>query len=136
MPPFGRAKDILPAVERAKKGAVLTPRELLDIASLLRSVSSVKKYALAKSEENSVLDRYFSQLAENPQLEKKISNAIAAEDIISDNASDRLYKIRRDIKKCENSVKDALASFTSGAYSKYLQENLITMRSGRYVIPV
>jgi DNA mismatch repair protein MutS2 len=135
-PPFGRAKNIVPAVDRAQKGAVLTPRELLDIASMLRSVASLKKYAVSRNEPETVLDVYFNTLTENPSLEKKISLAIAAEDIISDNASDKLYRIRRDIKKCENSIKDALASYTGGAYSKYLQENIVTMRSGRYVIPV
>lgn len=135
-PPFGRSKNIVPAVERAVKGAVLTPRELLDIASLLRSVASLRKYAFSKIEPSSVLDPYFEALVESSSLEKKISLAIAAEDIISDSASDKLYRIRRDIKKCENGVKDALASFTTGAYSKYLQESLITMRGGRYVIPV
>ncbi|HAN21697.1 MAG: hypothetical protein A2Y15_02085 [Clostridiales bacterium GWF2_36_10] len=135
-PPFGRAKNIVPAVERAAKGAVLTPRELLDIASLLRSTSSLKKYAISRNDPASVLDVYFEVLTEQPTLEKKISNAIAAEDIISDNASEKLYRIRRDIKKCESGVKDALSSYLTGAYSKYLQENIVTMRSGRYVIPV
>ena len=135
-PPFGRTKNIVAAVDRAQKGAVLTPRELLDIASMLRSVASLKKYVASRNEPETVLDVYFNTLTENPSLEKKISLAIAAEDIISDNASDKLYRIRRDIKKCESSVKDALASYTGGAYSKYLQENIVTMRSGRYVIPV
>lgn len=135
-PPFGRTKNIVPAVDRAQKGAVLTPREFLDIASMLRSVAALKKYAVSRNQPESVLDVYFNTLTENPSLEKKISLAIAAEDIISDNASDKLYRIRRDIKKCESSVKDALASYTGGAYSKYLQENIVTMRSGRYVIPV
>ena len=135
-PPFGRAKNILPATERAVKGAVLTPKELLDIASILRIVASLKKYVSSRNETPSVLDIYFDTLIESPSLEKRISLAIAAEDIISDNASDKLYKIRRDIKKCESGVKDALTSYTTGAYSKYLQENIVTMRSGRYVIPV
>lgn len=135
-PPFGRAKNIVPAVQRAVKGAVLTPRELLHIASLLRSTASLKKYAVSRNEPASVLDVYFEALTEQNSLEKKISIAIAAEDIISDNASDKLYKIRKDIKKCESGVKDALAAYTTGAYSKCLQENIVTMRGGRYVIPV
>lgn len=135
-PPFGGVKKIVLAVDRAEKGAVLTPRELLDIASMLRTVASLKKYAASKNQPESALDVYFGTLVENPALEKKISQAVVAEDIIADDASDKLYRIRRDIKKCENSVKDALASYTTGAYSKYLQENIVTMRSGRYVIPV
>ena len=65
-----------------------------------------------------------------------MSGAIAAEDIISDNASDELFSIRRSIRKCESTVRDGLARYTSGSYSKYLQEGLVTVRNGRFVIPV
>ncbi len=135
-PPFGRAKNIIQACNRAIKKATLTPRELLDIAALLRSVVSLKKYASVKDKTPSILDTYFGSLAEQLSLEKSISVAIAAEDLISDNASDTLYKIRKNIRKCEGGIKDALSSYTTGAYSKYLQENIVTMRSGRYVVPV
>jgi len=135
-PPFGGVKNIAPAVDRAEKGAVLTPRELLDIASMLRTVAALRRYAASRNQTEPALDAYFGALAENPALEKNISRAVVAEDIIADDASDKLYRIRREIKKCENSVKDALASYTTGAYAKYLQENIVTMRSGRYVIPV
>lgn len=134
-PPFGRAKDILPAVERAEKGAALTPRELLDIASLLRTVSSLLKYA-GNISESGALERYLLSLTENNFLERKISSAIIAEDMIADDASDNLYRIRRDQRKCESAVRDLLASYTSGQKSKYLQENIVTMRGGRYVVPV
>ncbi len=134
-PPFGRAKDILPAVERAEKGASLTPRELLDIASLLRSVSAILKYA-GKISESGALEQYLMALTENNFLERKISSAIIAEDMIADDASDNLYRIRRDQRKCESAVRDLLASYTSGQKSKYLQENIVTMRGGRYVVPV
>ena len=112
-PPFGRAKDILPAVERAEKGASLTPRELLDIASLLRSVSAILKYA-GKISESGALEQYLTALTENNFLERKISSAIIAEDMIADDASDNLYRIRRDQRKCESAVRDLLASYTSG----------------------
>lgn len=134
-PPFGRAKDVLPSLERAEKGAALTPRELLDIASLLRSVSSLLKYA-GNISESGALERYLSALTENNFLERKISAAIIAEDLIADDASDNLYRIRRDQRKCESAVRELLASYTSGQKSKYLQENIVTMRGGRYVVPV
>ncbi len=134
-PPFGRAKDVLPSLERAEKGAALTPRELLDIASLLRSVSSLLKYA-GNISESGALERYLFALTENNFLERKISSAIIAEDLIADDASDNLYRIRRDQRKCESAVRDLLASYTTGQKSKYLQENIVTMRGGRYVVPV
>lgn len=133
-PPFGRAKNITPHIERAAKGATLTPRELLDIASLLRTVSALKKYGAGGGA--GVLGEFFRLLTENNFLEKSISGAIAAEDIISDNASDELFSIRRSIRKCESTVRDGLARYTSGSYSKYLQEGLVTVRNGRFVIPV
>ena len=135
VPPFGRVKDVLPSVERAQKGASLTPRELLDIASLLRTVSSLLKYA-GRIEESGYLERYLYSLTENHFLERRISSAIIAEDLIADDASDTLYRIRRDMRKCESNVRDLLASYTSGQKSKYLQENIVTMRGGRYVVPV
>ena len=133
-PPFGHAKNITPHIERAAKGATLTPRELLDIASLLRTVSALKKYGAGGGA--GVLGEFFRLLTENNFLEKSISGAIAAEDIISDNASDELFSIRRSIRKCESAVRDGLARYTSGSYSKYLQEGLVTVRNGGFVIPV
>ena len=134
-PPFGRAKDILPSLERAEKGASLIPRELLDIASLLRTVASLLKYA-GNASESGALERYISALTENNFLERKISSAIIAEDMIADDASDNLYRIRRDQRKCESAVRELLASYTTGQKSKYLQENIVTMRGGRFVVPV
>lgn len=135
-PPFGRGKDIRPSVERAVKGAVLTMQELLAVASLLRSAAAVKKYGAHRSGEETVLDPYFDAITPLPVLTRSITDAIIAEDLIADTASDKLLKIRRDIKKCESSVKDTLASFISGPNSKYLQEAIVTTRGGRYVVPV
>ncbi len=134
-PPFGACKNIIPAVDRASKGATLTPKELLEVASLLRSVSSVKKYP-ASTDSLGALEVFFESLKEVSHLEKAIADAIVAEDMIADTASDKLYKIRRDIRKCESNVRDVLARYTSGASSKYLQENIVTMRNGRFVVPV
>ena len=135
MPSFGGARDVGDSLERACKGAALSTRELLDIASLLRTVSSLLKYA-GRIEESGYLERYLYSLTENHFLERKISSSIIAEDLIADDASDNLYRIRREMRKCESNVRDLLASYTSGQKSKYLQENIVTMRGGRYVVPV
>ncbi len=135
MPPFGSGKDIIPSVERAGKGATLSPRELLDIQSLLRSASALKAYP-ARSEDLGPLNEYFDLLRENRTLERAIGDAIIAEDMIADSASDELFRIRRSIRKCESDVRDVLAKYTAGSYSKYLQENIVTIRNGRYVVPV
>ena len=133
-PPFGRAKNITPHIERAVKGATLTTRELLDVASLLRTVGALKKYGAGGGAGS--LHDFFRLLTENNFLEKSISGAIAAEDMLSDNASDELFSIRRSIRKCESAVRDGLARYTTGSYAKYLQEGLVTVRNGRFVIPV
>ncbi len=134
-PPFGGAKDITEALERAKKEAILSPRELLDIAYMLRTVSSLKRY-YSGNDGNSSLNVYFVSLLENQFLEKKITTAIISDDLIADEASDELYRIRKEIRKCENAIRDTLSKYTTGQRSKYLQENIVTIRSGRYVVPV
>ncbi len=134
-PPFGGAKDITEALDRAKKEAILSQRELLDIAYLLRTVSSLKRYYSGSSDNNS-LNIYFVSLLENSSLEKKITTAIIAEDLIADEASDELFRIRKEIRKCENAIRDTLSKYTTGQRSKYLQENIVTIRNGRYVVPV
>lgn len=135
-PPFGKAKNILYTVDRAVKGAVLSTSELLAVASLLRTAAEVKKYGARKDDTVSPLDIYFSAIIPLPLLARSITDAIIAEDIIADTASDTLLKIRKSIKKCESTIHDSLASLLSGSYSKYLQENIVTQRSGRYVVPV
>ncbi len=132
-PPFGGAKDITPMLDRAEKGGVLSISELVYVAATLRIVASLVKYA-----GNTVdcLNTYFSLLQENSFLEKKISSAIAGEDSLADDASDTLYKIRREQRKTENHIRDVLSGYTTGNKSKYLQENIVTIRGGRYVVPV
>ncbi|MBQ6906695.1 MAG: endonuclease MutS2 [Clostridia bacterium] len=134
-PSFGNMKDITSSVERAQKGASLSPRELLDVASVLRTIATMSKYRGADPKWSS-LSVYFDTLMPNQFLEKAISLAIVAEDIISDDASDTLYTIRRNMRKAENSIRDTLSKYTGGPQNKYLQENIVTMRGGRFVIPV
>ena len=135
-PPFGSIKNIADTADRADKGAVLSPRELLDVASMLQTASALVSYGKGIDKETNSLSEMFSLIQENQYLQKRIFACIIAEDIIADDASDNLYRIRREMRKCENSVRDALSKYTTGHQSKYLQENIVTMRDGRYVIPV
>lgn len=136
MPSFGRIKDIRDSIERAGKGAVLNQRELLDIANLLKTARSLLEYSRGERREMTSVDEIFERLIPNKKLEDKISTAIISEELIADEASPTLSDIRRRIKNANNRIKDSLQSFIGGSYSKYLQENIITMRNGRYVIPV
>ena len=133
-PSLSGAKDISSHIARAEKGSCLTMRELLDIGSILRICSSLGVYFSNVSEDN-LLTVYLKRIHENKFLEEKISRCIVSEDIMADTASDTLYEIRRKIKNASSKVKEVLNKYISGD-SKYLQENIVTTRNGRYVIPV
>ncbi|MBQ8758930.1 MAG: endonuclease MutS2, partial [Clostridia bacterium] len=133
-PSFGGVRDITSHLARADKGSCLSMKDLLDIGALLRVCASLGVYFSTVSEEN-LLHGYVKRIHENKFLEEKISRCIVSEDIMADTASDTLYEIRRKIKNASNKVKDVLNKYISGD-SKYLQENIVTTRNGRYVIPV
>ncbi len=134
-PSFGRIRDVAAACERAEKGAVLSPRELLDCANVLRTARTLLDYHLGNHPFDTVLDEVFDRLIPNRPLEERISRAIPAEDIIADEASPLLADIRRKIRNENAKIKETLQKLISGN-SRYLQENIVTMRGGRYVIPV
>ena len=137
MPPFGGVTDITDPLDRADRGASLQLTELLDIARVLSATRSMRDYnSYAHADTATALDDYFHRLVPQKQLEDEINNAIIGPETVADTASDELYNIRRKMRSAENRVRDNLQKFVSGAYSKYLQDNIITMRDGRYVIPV
>ena len=136
MPPFGSVKDVSAACERAVKGAMLTTRELLEIAQVLRSARGLVDYLKNNKPFETVLDELFERLLPNRFLEDKITRSILSEDMIADEASRELAEIRRKIRDANNRIKETLQHYINGSYSKILQDNLVTMRNGRYVIPV
>ncbi len=135
-PSFSAPEGTVPAAERAYKGAVLSPRDLLDVASLLRSARMMLDYINTDKLFETTLDTLFARLLTNRALEDKITKSIISEDIIADEASTELAEIRRKIRATNNRIKDTLAGYVGGARLKYLQENIVTMRNGRYVVPV
>lgn len=137
MPSFVLSKDLSPTLGRIEKGADLSPRELLDVAALLRLARILLDYSHTDRLFETVLDEIFERLVPNRHLEEKITRAIVSEDMIADEASPALADIRRKIRAVNNRIKETLQSFVSSAtYGKALQENLVTMRNGRYVVPV
>ena len=136
LPPFGTVKDMGDACERALKDAVLTPRELLDVAQLLKSARSLLDYIRANKLFDTVLDEVFERLLPNRSLEDRIFRSIISEDMIADEASPALADIRRKIRVSNLKIKETLSKYVGGSYSKYLQENIVTQRNGRYVVPV
>ena len=137
MPAFGGVRDVSESCERAEKGAILTPGELLAIAAVLRTSRSLTDYCHGNHLFDTVLDEIFDRLMPNRTLEDKIVRSIISEELIADEASDTLANIRRQIRITNNKIKETLQKYVqNGTHSKYLQENIVTTRNGRYVIPV
>ena len=132
MPPFGQIKDIRPILDRADKNAVLTLRELLDAANVLRTTRSLGNYIREGHDQAEYsIKEIFERLMPEKRLEDRIFRSIVSEDMVADDASPALADIRRKIKQTNSSIKEMLQKYVSGAYSKYLQENIVTQRNGR-----
>ncbi len=137
MPSFGGVKDIKLSLERCDKGAPLNMAELLQIAGVLQSARSVSEYFSGyKGSEEFCLNDIAKQLSPNKFLEELITTSIVSEDMIADTASGELYDIRRKIRSASNHIRESLQKYVSGGGSKFLQENIVTTRNGRFVIPV
>ena len=136
-PSFSGARDIRPALERARLGGALNTRELLDIAGLARCARLCKAYLAEEKNEKTSIDSLFHALRANKYLEERIYTAIPAEDEIADSASSDLADIRRKMRAASARAREALNKIlASPSYAKALQEPIITMRSDRYVLPV
>ena len=135
-PSFSGVTDVSASLERADRGGCLQPVELLHIAAVLRCARNMKSYA-DDEDKATVLDPLFHALTANKYLEDRISGAILSEEEIADNASPALSDIRRHMRIEAGKIKDSLQKMISSpAYSKYLREPIITIRQGRYVVPV
>ena len=135
-PSFLDVKDVSASLERADRGGSLQPKELLSIAGVLRSARNIKSY-ISEDEEKTVLTPLFNALTPNKYLEDRIFGAILSEEEIADNASPALADIRRHMRVQAAKIRDSLQKvISSPAYSKFLREPIITIRDGRYVVPV
>ena len=137
MPPFGDVKNMEDVCDRAEKGAILTPRELLDAANVLRTSRSLLEYIKVNKLFETVLDEIFERMIPNKKTEDQIYRSIISEELIADDASPELSDIRRKKRQANSRIKDILQKYVgNSSYSKYLQENIVTTRNGRYVVPV
>ncbi|MFZ5973924.1 MAG: endonuclease MutS2 [Bacillota bacterium] len=131
-------EDAGDALKRSRIGAALCMRELLGIAGVLRASRLLKNAIVRESViEGDVLRRQAAYLCEDIALEKRIHACIISEDEMSDNASPALAAIRRSIRKENARVREKLGGIVQSAHTqKFLQEAIITIRGGRYVVPV
>lgn len=135
-PGFSSNLNVSESISRANIGGVLQPKELLQIASVLRCTRNVKDYFTDDLDDSSI-SGYFHALVPNKYLEDRIYAAFPSEDEVADAASPALADIRRHIRQQSNKIRESLQKIiTSPTYSKALRESIITIRQGRYVVPV
>ena len=135
-PNFSAVCDVSASLERADRGGALMPKELLEIAHVLRCARNVKSY-MKEDDDPTALDGYFGAITPNKYLEERISGAILSEDEIADTASSDLADIRRHMRIQSAKIREGLQKIISSpAYSKFLRDPIITIRQGRYVVPV
>lgn len=136
-PGFSSFKDIRGSLRRASSGASLSLRELIDIGQMLYQVRIISDWYKSVEEKDTTLCELFSSLSPNNFLEDKIKNSILSEDEISDMASHELADIRRKIAQAGVKIRESLDKLVRNAeVQKSLQENIVTIRDGRYVLPV
>ena len=136
-PGFSAFKDIRGSLRRASSGASLSLRELIDIGQMLYQVRIISDWYKSVEEKDTTLCELFSSLSPNNFLEDKIKNSILSEDEISDMASHELADIRRKIAQAGVKIRESLDKLVRNSdVQKSLQENIVTIRDGRYVLPV
>ncbi|MDO4650375.1 MAG: endonuclease MutS2 [Eubacteriales bacterium] len=135
---FGSVKDVRGSLKRLEIGSTIGISELLAICSLLENTNRVKAYS--RSDRSDIvpdsLDSMFQELEPLTPLSSEIRRCILSEEEISDDASSALRQIRRSMKNLNDKIHTQLSAIVTGAAGKYLQDSVITMRDGRYCIPV
>ena len=137
LPPFSNFKDISMAAKRAKSGAVVSLRDLMDIAAMLRQIKSLFDWYRSCENVETELSYLFSQLSPNDWLLEKLERSIISENEIADAASPELAAIRRKINRAGMQLRETLDKMVKNKTTQqYLQESNVTIRDGRFVLPV
>lgn len=137
LPPFSNFKDISTAAKRAKSGAVVSLRDLMDIAAMLRQIKSLFDWYSSCENIETELSYLFSQLSPNDWLLEKLERSIISENEIADAASPELAAIRRKINRAGMQLRETLDKMVKNKTTQqYLQESNVTIRDGRFVLPV
>ncbi len=136
-PRFGGVEGAEKAVSRAVKGGVLSMGELLLVAAALRNFQNLVQWYGLSDHDMLPVDDLFYALSPQPGLEKAISDAILSPEEMADTASNTLFELRRRIRATENSIRDKLDMIVKNqSTNKYLQDAVVTLRNGRFVVPV
>lgn len=136
-PPFLNFKDVCPSLKRANSGSILSLREMLNILQMLNQISMLSDWYKHCEEMQTDLDYLFSRLMPNKYLQNRLETSILTEDELSDSASPQLATIRKKIARAGMNLRSSLDKMIrSENVQKCLQDNIVTIRDGRFVLPV
>lgn len=136
-PSFSGLKNVANPLRRAQAGGVLNLVDFLRIAGVLRTMRAISDWRRKSEGMKTTLDWRFESVVPNRYLEEKINAVVISEEEVADSASPELASIRRRIRAASSRVREQLDKMIrSAAYQKYLQDPIVTMRGGRYVVPV
>lgn len=135
---FRGIRDIRGSLKRLEIGGILGMGELLQIMSLLETAGKIRQYGQREADDTSrdSLDESFEFLDPVPTLASEIRRCILADDEMADDASSALLQIRRSMRQMNDKVHNTLNSMVNGSARSYLQDPVVTMRDGRYCLPV
>ncbi len=135
--PLSSFDDVSEYISLSQKGAALSPKALLLVAQSLRAARTARAALVTEKENTPLITAMASRLQPLRNLETDISESILSEEEISDHASPALADIRRHIRAANSRIREKLNAMAHGAgYSKYLMESIVTVRNGRFVLPV
>lgn len=134
-PAIANLKPVGAILQRAELGGALNNRELLTVARVLRTAREVAAYS-GFGEKSTLLDPLFRSLCPLPALENEITGAILSEEEIADTASPELADLRRHIRQASGKAREVIQRLIASPSAKYLQEAIVTIRNGRFVVPV
>ncbi len=136
-PPFSNFKDVTATAARAKSGAIISLRDLMDIAAMLRQIKGLADWYSHCENIETELSYLFSRLQPNDWLLEKLERSIISENEIADAASPELAAIRRKINRAGMQLRETLDKMVKNKTTQqYLQESNVTIRDGRFVLPV
>ena len=136
-PRFGSVSEVRRVVAHAQKGGILSMGELLEIAATLRNFAGLSQWYGLSEHDMMPTDDLFYSLAPQPMLERQISDSIISPEEMADTASTTLADLRRKIRQTEDSIRTKLdAIIKNSTTNKFLQDAVVSLRNGRYVVPV
>ena len=137
--PITDFKDVRASLKRLKVKANLNGEELGNIFLILSLAKDVSQFT-ADLEEREIdtrpIEKTLKNLAIPEDLFKKLNQAIEYDGTVKDTASSKLMQLRHDIQSNETDIKNHMNDYISGKHTQYLSENIVTIRDGRYVLPV